>query len=167
MRKILWVLAAALFVAQAAFAEPNKVSRPAVKKDLVGTWEMVSVRPVFDGNDPVFYPHQRFVFNGNASMKFMASENPFTEEWLDKFRKQPAEIDYSVDDKGILTLMWQKQPHQERAIAAYVLQDVPADVLAKLPKERRQGLPKKGDLTISFLNSKGKISYQKVLTRIG
>ena len=167
MRKAILVLTAALLVSQAVFAETNKASRPAVKKDLVGTWDMVSVRPVYDGSDPVFYEHQRFVFNPNASMKFIASERPFSKEWLDKFRKQPAEIDYSIDEKGLPTMMWQKMPHQEKAIAAYVLQDVPADVLAKLPAERRKGLAKKGDLTVSFLNSKGRIAYQKVLTRIG
>jgi hypothetical protein len=147
-------------------AAEEKASRPAAKKDLIGTWEMVSVRPAGKAEDPVFYPYQRFVFHPNASMKYMTSDRPLTKEWLEKFRKQQAEIDYSVDDRGVMTLMWQKLSHQERAICAFVLKDVPAQTLAKLPAERRKGLPKKGDLTLSFLDSQGRIAYQKVLTRI-
>src|SRR5262245_59572626 len=104
------------FVSASSAQAADKVSRAAIKKDLVGIWEMVSVSPVYDKNDPVFFRYQRFVFNPDSSMKFMASEKPFTQTWLYKFKKQPAEIDYSLDEKGIITLMWQKQPHRENAI---------------------------------------------------
>ena len=161
------VLLPLMLCAVTVFAAEEKVSRPAVKKDLVGTWELVSVRPIHDASDPVFYPYQRYVFNADASMKYMVSEKPFTKEWLDKFVKQPREIDYRVDEKGVLSLIWQNKPHQESAICAYGLKDVPAEVLAKVPEGKRKGLPKKGDLTLSFLNSQGKIAYQKVLTRVG
>ena len=165
-QKAALLLCLALFSLPACAAE-EKASRPALKKDLVGTWELVSVRPVHDAQDPAFYPYQHFEFNSNSSMKFMTSEDPFTKGWLDKFRKQPAEIDYRLDEKGLLTLMWQKRPHEERAICAYVLRDVPSDVLAKLSQDRRKDLPKKGDLSLSFLNGKGGIAYQKVLKRVG
>lgn len=146
-------------------AEAEKVSRPCTKADLVGTWDMVSVRPVHDKNDPVFFPFQRFVFQQNSSMKFMASEKAFTKEWLDKFTKQPAEIDYSLNEKGILTLTWQSRPHNENALSAYVLKDVPPDLLAKVPLDQRTHLPRKGDVTLSYLNSSGKIAYQKILRK--
>ncbi len=148
-------------------AGEEKASRPATKKDLVGTWELVSVRPIHDAKDPVFFPYQRYVFNGDASMKYMVSKMPFTKEWLDKFVKQPREIDYRVDEKGVLSLIWQTKPHQESAICAYVLKDIPAELLAKVSAEKQKGLPKKGDLTLSFLNGQGKVAYQKVLTRVG
>ena len=165
--RIGWMVFALVFAGSTAFAAAEKVSRPATKKDMVGTWELVAVRPIHDPKDPVFYPFQRYVFDGDASMKYMVSEKPFAKEWLDKFAKQPREIDYRVDEKGILSLLWQSKPHQEMAICAFVLQNVPPDVLAKVPEEARKKLPKKGDLTLSFLNSQGKIAYQKILTRVG
>ncbi len=167
LKKTISVLSLFVCSVSAVFAGGDVVSRPAVKKDLVGTWEMVSVRPMHEPGDPVFYPYQRFVFNSDASMKYMVSQKPFTKEWLDKFVKQPREIDFRVDEKGVLWMIWQNKPHQEMAICAFVLKDVPADVLAKVPVDIRKGLPKKGDLTLSFLNRQGKIAYQKVLTRVG
>jgi len=167
LKKTTAVLLPLAFYAVSVFAVEEKASRPAVKKDLVGTWELVSVHPVHDPKDPVFYPYQRFVFNADSSMKYMVSEKPFTKEWLDKFVKQPREIDFRVDQKGVLSLIWQTRPHQESAICAFVLKDVPQEVLEKVSPDKRKGLPKKGDLTLSFLNSQGKIAYQKVLTRVG
>ncbi len=167
LKKTAWILMMFVCSVSTVYAAGEAVSRPAIKKDLVGTWEMVSVRPVHEPNDPVFFPYQRFVFNSDASMKYMVSEKPFTKEWLDKFIKQPREIDFRVDNKGVLTMIWQSRPHQETAICTFVLKDVPAEVLAKVPIDKRKGLPKKGDLTFSFLNSQGKIAYQKVLTRVG
>ena len=153
-------------VSLAVAAEPDRVSRPATKEDLVGAWELVSVRPVYDKTDPVFYPYQRFVFNKDSSMKFMVSEKPFTQDWLTKFTKQMPEIDYTISDKGLLTLSWQTRPHNESVVCAYVLKDVPADLAAKVPAPQRSRLPKKGNLTLSYLNNSGKIAYQKILTRI-
>ncbi len=167
LKKAGWALLLFVCSASTVFAAGEAASRPAVKKDLVGTWEMVSVRPIHEPSNPVFYAYQRYVFNSDASMKYMVSDKPFTKEWLDKFVKQPREIDFRVDSKGVLFMIWQNKPHQEMAICAYVLKDVPAEVLAKVPADIRKGLPKKGDLTLSFLNSQGKIAYQKVLTRVG
>jgi hypothetical protein len=43
---------------------------------------------------------------------------------------------------------------------------VPPDRLEKIPPERRKGLPKKGDVTLSFIDAHGQIAYQKVLRRV-
>ena len=166
-RSLFGVFAAfVLLAASLAQADQEKVSRPAVKADLIGSWDMVSVQPVRDKNDPVFFPYQRFLFNPNASMKFMSSDRPFNQEWLEKFKKQPAEIDYTLDEKGVLTISWQKRLHIESVLCTYVLKDVPVEVISKLPSERRKGLPKKGNITLSFLSSDGHIAYQKVLSKI-
>ena len=163
-KRNLWVCATLLLITTLAFAA-DKASRPCKKEDLVGTWEMVLVRPIYDRTDPVFFPYQKFVFNRDSSMKFMSSEKPFTKEWLDKFQKQPAEIDYSLDEKGLLTLTWHSRPHSEMAVCAYVLNDVPPEVLAKIPQSERNRSPKKGNVTLSFLNNNGKIAYQKILKK--
>ena len=165
-RKGLFVCAALLLFSNIALAENPKNSRPATKKDLIGTWEMTAVRPVLDKNDPVFFPYQRFVFNENSSMKFISADKPFTKEWLDKFKAQAPEIDYTLNEKGALTLTWHARPHSENILCAYVLRDVPPEVAAKIPQAQRGHLPKKGNVTLSFLNSSGKIAYQKTLTRI-
>ena len=95
----------------------------------------------------------------------MSSEKPFAREWLDKFQKQTPEIDYSLDAKGILTMSWQKQLNSETSLCSFVLKDVPPEVLSKLSLARRKGLPKAGNLTLSFLGMDGRIAYQKVLSK--
>jgi len=160
------VVVVSLMVAVSSYAETEHASRPATKKDLVGTWELVSVRPAQNAKDPVFYPYQRFQFNADSSMKYMTSTEPFTKDWLDKFRKEQAAIDFRVDERGVLSLMWQKKRYEESAICAVSQKEIPADVLAKIPKDKRKGLPKKGDMTLSYLNPEGRIAYQKVLTRV-
>lgn len=167
MKKI-WIGAAlCLLTTSTAWAVGEKNSRPATKADLVGTWDLVSVRPIRDAKDPVFFPYQRFAFAKDSSMKSMVSDKPFTQDWLDKFNKQPGEIDFSINEKGILSLTWSARPHNETAIAAFVLEDIPPDLVAKVPKAERGALPKKGNVVLSYLNNSGKISYQKILTRIG
>ena len=84
---------------------------------------------------------------------------------MDKFQKQPAEIDYSLGEKGLLTLTWHSRPHSEVAVCAYVLSDVPSEILAKIPPSERAHSPKKGNITLSFLNQEGKIAYQKILKK--
>ena len=165
-KRCLWVFMGFLLVAGPT-AAADKASRPCSKEDLIGTWEMVAVRPVLDKTDPVFFPNQRVMFSRNSSMKSISSEKPFTKEWLDKFQKQTAEIDYSLSDKGLLTLTWQSRPHSEQAICAYVLSDVPPELMAKVPAGERGHLPKKGNMTLSYLNPEGKISYQKIYKKIG
>lgn len=164
--KSLWVCAGLLFLANAASAS-EKASRPCTKEDLIGVWEMVGVSPVLDKKDPVFFPYQNFVFNQDSSMKSMVSQEPFTKEWVNKFKKQPVEIDYTLSDKGLLTLTWQNRPHSEQAICATVLSDVPADILSKIPAEERAHLPTKGNVAISYLNGEGKIIYRKILQKVG
>ena len=165
LRALLCICASFLFLATPA-SGADKLSRPCQKEDIIGTWEMVSVKPVRDKTDPVFFSYQRFVFNKDSSMKFMTSEKPLTKEWLDKFQKQPAEIDYSLNEKGILTLTWHSRPYSELALCAYVLSDVPTDVLAKIPPADRGHMPKKGNIALSYFDSAGRIAYQKILTRI-
>ena len=113
-------------------AGPERISRPATKQDLIGTWEMISVKPVTDKNDPAFFPYQRFTFQPDSSVKMMAAEKPFTKEWEDKFKKTPASVDYSLNEKGILTLSWQKRPHTEQVVCAYVTQDIPREKVARI-----------------------------------
>lgn len=167
MKKILAIVLSALFVMSGVSEAAPKVSRPAGKADLVGTWELISVKPVHDKKDPAFYPYQRYVFNANSSMKFMVSDKAFNKEWLDKFKKQPTEINYTVSEKGLLTLTWNNKPFSELAIAAYVVQDMPNDVIAKLPASEKARLPHKGNIVLSFLNKNGKIAYQKVFAKVG
>ena len=100
-------------------------------------------------------------------MKWMVSEQPFTKAWLDKFAVQQPAIDYSLSEKGVLVLTWQQKPHTEAALCSYVLKEVSPETLAKIPKEQRAYLPKKGNVTLSYLDGSGKIAYQKILTKIG
>ena len=165
-KKSLWICALLTLVSAAASADNGPASRPATKADLVGVWDLVSVRPVYDKKDPVFFPYQRFVFKADSSMKTMVSTEPFSKEWLAKFEKQSSEIDYTVSDKGLLTLIWQNRPHSETAVCAFVLKGVPPEVLAKVPPGERNSLPKKGNIALSFLNSEGKIAYRKILAKI-
>jgi hypothetical protein len=160
----LCVLLALGSLATSAYAG-DKASRPCKKEDLIGTWEMISVKPVYDKTDPVFFPFQKFVFKQDSSMKFISSEKPLTKEWLEKFQKQPVEIDYTLSDKGIVTMTWHSRPHNDSALCAYTLSDVPPELLAKIPPADRGHLPRKDDATLSYLNNAGKIAYQKILRK--
>ena len=164
----IFILGLALFSAvsaPAAQAPQQKVIKPCTKAELVGLWDMVSVMPVLNKQDPTFYPYQKFAFNSNSSMKVMTSDKPFDTNASAAFKSQPSEIDYSLDPKGILTMTWSARPHTEYAICAYILQEVPPEILKKIPVERRAGVPKKGNVTLSFIGRGGKIAFQKVLKK--
>ncbi len=152
--------------AGAADAPPQKPIKACTKAELIGTWDVVSVMPVLNKQDPTFYPYQKFMFKGDSSMKVMTSEKPFDAKALAAFKSQPSGIDYSLDPKGILTMTWSTRPHTEYAICAYVLQEVPLELLKKIPAERRAGVPKKGNVTLSFVGRNGKIAFQKVLKKV-
>ena len=164
----IFILGLVLFLAasaQAAEAPSPKASKPCTKAELIGAWDMVSVTPVLDNQDPTFYPYQKFAFNRDSSMKVMTSNKPFDAKALAAFKSQPSEINYSLDPKGILTMTWSTRPHTEYAICAYVLQEVPPEILKKIPAERRAGIPRKGNVTLSFIGRDGKIAFQKVLKK--
>ena len=168
MKKSLFILGLVLFStvsAQAVEAPQPKPSRPCTKAELVGNWDMVSVIPVLNKEDPAFYPYQKFAFNRDSSMKVMTSDKPFDAKALAAFKSQPSGINYSLDPKGILTMTWSARPHTEYAICAYILQEVPPEILKKIPAERRAGVPKKGNVTLSFIGRDGKIAFQKVLKK--
>jgi hypothetical protein len=166
MKKILLGVLSGILIASLSYAGNPSVSRPATKADLVGVWDLINVRPIHDKKDPAFFPNQRYEFKQDSSMKFMVSQQAFNKEWLDKFAKQPNEINYSVSAKGLLTFTWSNKPFSESAIAAVVVQDMPKEVLDKMPAVEKDRLPKKGNLVLSFMNKSGKIAYQKVLAKI-
>ncbi len=166
MKKLVCSVVFGMLISITANAVSPKVSEPATKKNLVGTWDLVSVKPVHDKKDPAFYPYQRYVFNSDSSMKFMVSDAPFNKEWVDKFKKQPNEINYTVSEKGILTLTWSNKPFTESVVAAYVVQDMPKEVIERLPVFEKAKLPRRGNIVLSFLNKSGKIAYQKVFSRV-
>ena len=66
-----------------------------------------------------------------------------------------------------MTLTWNSRPHSEMAIAAYVLSDVPPNIVVKIPPGERGHLPKKGNITLSYLDAEGKVSYGKIFKQIG
>ncbi len=165
----IFVLGFVLFSAAsagAADAPPQRPSKACTKAELVGTWDMVSVMPILNKQDPTFFPYQKFMFKSDSSLKVMTSQKPFDAKALAAFKAQPAEIDYSLDPKGTLTMTWSTRPHTEYAICAYVLQDVPPEMLKKIPAEKRAGVPKKGNVTLSFIGRGGKIAFQKVLKKV-
>lgn len=166
MKRLFLCVFSGILITTLSFAANPSVSRPATKADLVGVWDLVSVRPIHDKKDPAFFPHQRYEFHKNSGMKFMVSQQVFDKEWLSKFKKQPTEINYSVSAKGLLTITWSNKPFSESAIAAIVIQDMPKEILDKMPAAEKARLPKKGNLVLSFLNKSGKVAYQKVMAKI-
>ncbi len=165
MKRIIFCVFSGILLTTFSFAANPSVSRPATKADLVGAWDLVNVRPIHDKKDPAFFPYQRYEFNKNSSMKFMVSQQVFNKEWLDKFKKQPTEINYYVSAKGLLTITWSNKPFSETAIAAVVTQDMPKEIIDKMSAVEKDRLPKKGNLVLSFMNKSGKIAYQKVLAK--
>ena len=91
----------ALLIASTAFAA-DKASRPAAKSDLIGVWEMVSVKPVYEKADPVFFPYQRIEFNKDSSMKSMTSEKPFTKDIAARVKAVDRVIDAAAGTFGLV-----------------------------------------------------------------
>jgi hypothetical protein len=86
--------------------QEEDVFRPCRRADLIGLWRVVrfgfASGATVDRADPAYQPHQRYVFNANATMTYAASEVPPTPEEHRALLLSPAAVTWSLDPGGRL-----------------------------------------------------------------
>jgi hypothetical protein len=99
------LLGLVVFVGPAMAQEPD-VFRPCRRADLIGVWRVVrfgfAAGASVDRTDPAYRPHQRYVFNSNATMAYTASEAPPTPEQHRALLLAPAAVTWALDASGRL-----------------------------------------------------------------
>ena len=169
--RVYFYLSVFLFILSSttAFAAGKSV-RPCATADLVGTWDMKSINSKIKAgpNDAFVWPYQRFTFDARGGVKQIASVKPLEQDKksLDRFNNELTTSLYHVDAKGVLTISKLESPTPERCLCAYVVADVPAEVIAKVPEAKRANLPQKGNVALTYVNAKGKPVLVKALKKI-
>jgi hypothetical protein len=91
-----------------AVAQPleGDVLRPCRRADLIGVWRVVrfgfAAGASVNRADPAYQPHQRYVFNANATMSYSASDAPPTPEEHRALLLGPAAVTWALDAGGRL-----------------------------------------------------------------
>jgi hypothetical protein len=91
-----------------AVAQPadEDVLRPCRRADLIGVWRVVrfgfATGASVNRADPAYQPHQRYVFNANATMSYSASELPPTPKEHRALLLGPAAVTWALDAGGRL-----------------------------------------------------------------
>ena len=89
-----------------ALAQDDDVLRPCRRADLIGLWRVIrfgfATGAAVDRADPAYQPHQRYVFNSNATMTYSASEVPPTPDEHRALLLSPAPMTWAVEAGGRL-----------------------------------------------------------------
>jgi hypothetical protein len=84
----------------------DDVFRPCRRGDLIGVWRVVrfgfAAGARVDRADPAYQPHQRYVFNANATMAYAAWDVPPTPEEHRALLLRPATLTWALDRDGRL-----------------------------------------------------------------
>jgi hypothetical protein len=96
----------AALLATPALAQDGDVFRPCRRTDLIGLWRVVrfgfATGATIDRADPAYQPHQRYVFNSNATMAYTASDAPLTADQHRALLMAPAPVTWALDAGGRL-----------------------------------------------------------------
>jgi hypothetical protein len=114
---VLLVLAG-LAVASAA-VEPDEFMRPCRRQDLLGVWRLMRLGMArgaqVDRTDPIYLPHQRYVFHSNATMAHVTQEVPFTPEEQRGLGKTPTSATWALESGGTLIRQRDGDPAVEKS----------------------------------------------------
>lgn len=95
----------ALTAGPAAAQNPG-VLRPCRRVDLIGVWLVIrfgfAAGATVDRADPAYLPYQRYVFNSNATMAYIASDAPPTPEERRTLLLAPPSVTWALDASGHL-----------------------------------------------------------------
>lgn len=98
---VVWVAGAPV-----AAQESPDFLRACRRTDLIGLWHVIrfGLAPGAgaDRNDPAYRIHQRYVFNANATMAYVASATPLTVEEERALAGAPAPVTWALDAGGRL-----------------------------------------------------------------
>lgn len=163
-----WTLCLALLPASADAAQTPKTSRPCLVSDLVGTWELkgINSKITLNPKDPFGWPYQRFVFTERGGVKEVVSSSPIGREALAKLANSLVTSKFSLDERGILSITKLELPYPERCLCSYATEDIPPELLMKVPKNKQATMPHKGDLVLTYLSKAGEPIVAKTLRKI-
>jgi hypothetical protein len=104
---VLAMLAAPIAWRPAASAdEIGEALRLCTRADLIGTWAVIRFGTTAsargDPAGPAARPHQRFVFEADASLRHLASGSPITREDHRAMLAAPVAATWAIDDRGRL-----------------------------------------------------------------
>lgn len=151
---VLWAAAA-----DNAFGASQKTIRPCFVSDLLGTWEMknISAKIKINPGDPFAWPYQRIAFDRKGDVKQVTSTSPIegNTALIHKFNQSASTAKFAVDEGSILTITKLESPNSERCMCSYVMKDLPAEALVKLPESKRGQIPHQGDIVLTYANRSG------------
>jgi hypothetical protein len=106
VRRLAPVLALVGLLAVPALAQDDDVLRPCRRADLIGLWGVIrfgfATGAAVDRADPAYQPHQRYVFNANATMAYSASEVAPTPDEHRALLLRPASVTWALEAGGRL-----------------------------------------------------------------
>ena len=163
------------FLSGAVFAAPppapaQKTGRTCLVSDLVGTWELkgFNSKTKVDPKNPSTWMYQRFLFDKKGNVKEMTSREPIegNKAAVRKFENALSTSKYGLDERGILSVTKLELPYPEKCLCIYVMKDLPPETIAKVPEAKRAGLPRKGDVLLTYFGRDGKPHLSKNLRRV-
>lgn len=143
-------------------SELEKKSQLPSSTEIVGTWEMVYQKNgnlILD-NDIYIYPYQRFSFFSDGYVKNIGTTEPFDEKALRIWEVAPKTSKYRFTEKGVL-LIEGSAGDLTPIIISVITEDLEQSLRPDAPKL------KKGDLILSYLNSKNQVYLQRYLRKVG
>ena len=136
--------------------------RPCTRADLLGTWQVVrmgAARAVtVDRSNPEYYPHQRYVFAANATLRYLAAQKAITPEDHRALAAASTAATWAVDETGRLLTQPDGAPRQEVSTCAVLLGAV-----------RSEGggvTGEPGDLLLTRLDAQGRAVSRRQLRRL-
>jgi hypothetical protein len=137
--------------------------RPCRRADLIGLWRVIRFgfatgAPV-DHSDPAYQPHQRYVFNSNATMAYAASELPPTPEEHRALLLAPTAVTWALDARGYLMRQAAGAARVDRSECRVVTRPV------RDPKSRVPVLP--GDVLLTDQGEDERPITRRLMRKVG
>ena len=164
-RVLLCVLAGAAVCAGAGSALAQDAAdalRPCKPADLIGAWEVIrfgaAPAVLVDRSDPYFYPHQRYVFASNATVRHLTSRTKITPADHRALLAATAPATWAVDGAGKLLVQKEGATRLETAACAVLTKEV-VD-----PRSRVPAMP--GDLLLTHHDTADKPVMRRQLRKL-
>lgn len=167
---LLAVLAGTLSAHAGETPARQRAGRPCKSTDLAGTWVMrglsLAAQPV-NSDDPGLSPYQRYFFDDKGHVKHLVADRilPEQDPALVKFAKMGATSTYTLDERGLLRIQHLESAFPEQCLCTVVLRDPDPLSMEKLEPSKRERIPKKGEIVLTYLNRKGKPALTKSLMK--
>jgi hypothetical protein len=149
--------------APSAAQELADVTRPCRAADLLGAWEVIRLGTAagvrVDRSDPAFYPHQRYVFYKNATLRYLASQTRITAESQRALLATAAVGTWAVDDGGRLLVLHEGEARLDRSACLVLVKEV------QDPKNRARSLA--GDVLLTTYDAAGQSALRRQLRKLG